>query len=268
MLALFLTEAATGSLLALLLVPPRAAGRAFFRYCVGQSCVLIVLGLALTSPGTARGAFGWHAAAAILLAASAGLFHARRLNAGLALMIAAAGPAVAGVAANALALVRADGSGTPASWYAVDALSGGILTGSVLVAMILGHFYLNVPGLPIRFLVRLSLVALGAVLIRGALIGSSIAMNWGSLGPLFGLLLDTGGGAPPEATLDPFALIFLLVHVLFGVAAPAIFAFMAWRTARISSTQSATGILYVTLIVVIMGELAGRYLTSTTGLPL
>jgi hypothetical protein len=41
---------------------------------------------------------------------------------------------------------------------------------------------------------------------------------------------------------------------------------MAWETARIRSTQSATGILYVVTIVVFLGELLSMLLIDKTGL--
>ena len=48
--------------------------------------------------------------------------------------------------------------------------------------------------------------------------------------------------------------------MLFGLLGPAAFAFMVHETARIRSTQSATGILYIAVIFVMYGELLARYL--------
>ena len=42
---------------------------------------------------------------------------------------------------------------------------------------------------------------------------------------------------------------------------------MVGRTVRIGSTQSATGLLYVTMIFVLIGELISRYLYMTMGVP-
>ena len=47
---------------------------------------------------------------------------------------------------------------------------------------------------------------------------------------------------------------------LVGLAAPAVLCWMAWQTARIRSTQSATGILYVVVIFCFLGELLGQLL--------
>jgi hypothetical protein len=43
---------------------------------------------------------------------------------------------------------------------------------------------------------------------------------------------------------------------------------MTWETAKIRSTQAATGILYVDLFVVIIGELVAKYVLQATGLPI
>jgi len=42
-----------------------------------------------------------------------------------------------------------------------------------------------------------------------------------------------------------------------GLVAPLVLTWMAWQTARIRSTQSATGILYVVVIFCFLGELTG-----------
>ena len=58
--------------------------------------------------------------------------------------------------------------------------------------------------------------------------------------------------------------IFLWQRVLFGLGGPAVLAWMTWETAKLRATQSATGILYVDLFMVMIGELVAKYLLSTT----
>jgi hypothetical protein len=62
--------------------------------------------------------------------------------------------------------------------------------------------------------------------------------------------------------------LWLPVRWLVGFVAPLIFGLMAYSAARIRSTQSATGILYVASVCVILGELVGVLLARQTGLPL
>jgi hypothetical protein len=57
----------------------------------------------------------------------------------------------------------------------------------------------------------------------------------------------------------------LLVRWGLGIVAPVVLGWMAWETARIRSTQSATGILYVVVIVCFLGELTSQLLVDKTG---
>lgn len=264
MLSLFLTEAAIGSLIVLLMIPPRDAGRRFFRFTVSQSAVLIALGEALAVQE--RGAdlttalFG---GSCVALLAAAGLFQIGRLEAAYRTMIAGTLPALAAGILDVLAFVpEPELSAFTRILYALDGLTSGLLLGSVLISMILGHTYLNAPGLSIRHLQRLSMLFMAAVAARMAVAGVWLARGGSALGPTLALLFHTGDAPLPDGAGDPFLLVFVLVHVLAGMVVPAVLAVMVWRTAAIASTQSATGILYVALVLVIMGELAGRYLLT------
>jgi hypothetical protein len=59
--------------------------------------------------------------------------------------------------------------------------------------------------------------------------------------------------------------LWLGVRWLVGLVGPLALAWMAWETARIRSTQSATGILYVVVILVLIGELTSQLLLARTG---
>jgi len=54
---------------------------------------------------------------------------------------------------------------------------------------------------------------------------------------------------------------------LFGLLGPVVLAYMTWETAKIRSTQSATGILYVDFFTVIVGEVLAKYLLVATTVP-
>jgi protein NrfD len=62
--------------------------------------------------------------------------------------------------------------------------------------------------------------------------------------------------------------VFVWMRVLFGIAGPASLLWFVWKTVEIRSTQSATGILYVQLFLVMSGELLAKYLRVAAGLPL
>ena len=62
--------------------------------------------------------------------------------------------------------------------------------------------------------------------------------------------------------------IFVWMRVLFGLAGPISLLWFVWKTVEIRSTQSATGILYVQLFLVLAGELLAKYLRVAAGFPL
>ena len=82
-------------------------------------------------------------------------------------------------------------------------------------------------------------------------------MTWQpGLGPSFRHYIMSAGG------------IFFWQRVLFGLAGPALLSYLTWETAKIRSTQSATGILYVDFFTVVVGEVLAKYLLLVTRVPL
>jgi DMSO reductase anchor subunit len=55
------------------------------------------------------------------------------------------------------------------------------------------------------------------------------------------------------------------VRVVFGLLVPIAASLMTWRTARIRSLDSATGLLYVVTALIIAGEIVARSLYFLTG---
>lgn len=145
------------------------------------------------------------------------------------------------------------------SWLALPSvLSGALLTGAVTLAMILGHYYLNYPKLSIEPLQSLTLAFVITAALRALLFllvnGLVLAFEIPGPDPDRGFFLDN---ALP-----------LLQRGLFGVLGPCLLAGMSWETARISSTQSATGILYGAMVLVAVGELSAAWFQVTCHLPL
>jgi hypothetical protein len=114
--------------------------------------------------------------------------------------------------------------------------------------MLLGHSYLISPSLSIRPLMRLLAAVAVAVAARAAADGYALA-RWTADHSL--------GSLTTEETL------WLPVRWLVGFAAPLALDWMAWQAARIRSTQSATGILYVVVIFCFLGELMGLLLRDS-----
>jgi hypothetical protein len=129
------------------------------------------------------------------------------------------------------------------------ALSGLVL-GLTLAAMLLGHWYLNVPGMELAPLRRLIVVAAGAVGLQIVLSGADLA-----------------AGLSAGASLGVSGWLFVALRWSFGLVGVLGLLWMAWETLKIPNTQSATGILYVAVIGVFVGELTAALLSAESAFP-
>lgn len=260
---LFLTHASLG-LLALLLFVPDVAGRGFFKFCSGTVAVMTTwaLGLLLRRYGLGGGAEAPGGERYALLIASTGalltlaLLHNRawhfdwqRLRRPLLWLGAGAGVLVVFATAPPGGRVLVTASG----------LSSALLLGAGAAAMILGHWYLVVLDLPISALRRLTVVLVVGLALRALIVGLAL------FGPFQSGLTAAGQVAVGLWSLDG---VFVWMRLLFGLVAPLSLIGFIWKTVEIRSTQSATGILYVELFLVMAGELLACYLRVVAGVAL
>ncbi len=139
------------------------------------------------------------------------------------------------------------------NWMAwSDAITSGLLLGSTVTAMLVGHSYLISPGLTIRPLMTMLIVCGLCLLARIVVLGIATL-------PLLSCDIL-------NAMSDDYWLWFI-PRCLIGIGGPLVFGILTYRTARIGSTQSATGILYVVVICTFIGELFGMLITRATGTP-
>jgi len=161
-------------------------------------------------------------------------------------------------------------------------LAGALALGGIMTAMLLGHWYLNTPtasGRPLEFSTTLTLVALGIAFACALLLGPStlklhnpgVALSPGTS------IIDKGSGGivittpTPQPTgaagqqptsevrqapLDTSAFVWL--QYLMGFAAPLVLGYLALRLTRERSFQSATGMLYLCVAFIFIGEILGR----------
>jgi hypothetical protein len=246
-MSLFLLEAGAGTALLLLFFPARDLGRGFF--ALHGLLALAFVGLAaLARPAGLSPALS--IAAAALLAAYTAAARAGRIGAARPLLAAGAACAIAGVARVALAAPRPGGD----AWTVAGAILGGLFFGAVLLTMNLGHWYLISRSLPFRLLAR------------GAALFAALAAGRAAL-----LAVAVASGASREGlsallSLEKDALFFLF-RVLWGILGPLALSYFIWKTADMRSNQAATGLLYVALVFVLIGELLSSYLTVATGFP-
>ena len=147
-----------------------------------------------------------------------------------------------------------------AGWLAAGLVLGALLFGGVIWAMNLGHWYLVSKSLPFGLLVKateaLAVLALGRTVLALVALGFLARTSRGPAGDALADLLDP--------MRDGF---FFGSRVLWGLAAPLVLAPFVVKTARMKSNQAATGLLYVGVVFVLVGELLAAYLTLRSGLP-
>jgi hypothetical protein len=243
MLATFCLRLALGMMAALLLFPSNLVNQRFYR-----SHFLIVLGLTVVA------AFTMTYRSGSLVAATAAIILA--LFGSLAWSLDGAPCGRVFIALTTLALGAAVGitwqsalEGTTLS-RCVDEFTSAAVLGTAMTAMLMGHSYLVAPSMSITPLMRLLGGLFIALLLRMAVAGAAY-LSWAT--------------ERSPVTLTSEAFYWLPVRWLVGFAAPLILAWMAWQAAKIRSTQSATGILYVVVILCFLGELCGLLLLESTG---
>jgi hypothetical protein len=134
----------------------------------------------------------------------------------------------------------------------VSVVTSGLVLGITFAAMLLGHWYLNSPGMeldPLRRLLEFMGLAVVAQMLMSAV---------GLSGELHFL------GSEPHAAWW----IFVLLRWSFGLVGVLALIVMAWQTLKIPNTQSATGILYVAVIGTFVGELMALLLSAESVYPL
>jgi len=129
-------------------------------------------------------------------------------------------------------------------------LLAGFIFSSALFAMNLGHWYLNVHGLPIHHLKRAVFVFWIFLLLRiiwdGVILISGEILYRGEMISLFHFMTKLDG--------------FLIgVALFFGTLFPFIGLFFVRGTLALKNPQATTGILYVILCSLLLGDIAYKY---------
>jgi protein NrfD len=257
---LFLLHLSLGLLATLPLVPDRA-GRAFFKLCSASAAFMTTAGLGLAyrrwglAGGLgAPGGDDYRLALALtagFLAATV-LYNRARHFGWTAIWRTCAW---AGIALGLAAAVAA----SPGPLFTLADLTSALLLGAAVSAMVLGHYYLVVLDLPIAALRRLTVLLIAALVLRGVVVGFVLAS------PVHAGYEEARAIAVGLWSPDG---IFVWMRLLFGIAGPLSLVYFIWKTVEIRSTQSATGILYVQLFLVLAGELLAKYLRVAAGFPL
>lgn len=134
-------------------------------------------------------------------------------------------------------------------WW-LEPIGSGLVLGLTLAAMLLGHWYLNWPGMELAPLRRL--------------------LKWIAAATVFASVVAICGLAihmkQSESLASNFWM-FISIRWVFGLLGVFVTNWMAWKTLEIPNTQSATGLLYVSVIGAFTGELAAILLSELAGCP-
>ena len=228
----FLCRFGWGLSIALVLTPAALVPAGFFRVNM-----LVVLGLAtlaaLLCGQSLTGPLWLLPAAAAVTAWMASIaWYAERTRPGIVLC----GVTALLLAAATAFIQLAPGSETAVPWTSGlanagigvgGALLSGLVTGLTVHAMLLGHWYLNAPGMRVD--------AVAGALLAGAATASV-------------------PGGPTTAAL-------VSLRWLAGLTGLPVLLWLSRKTLDIPNTQSATGILYVACLAAILGELTAQLLT-------
>jgi hypothetical protein len=136
-------------------------------------------------------------------------------------------------------------------WHALAATTSGAALGLVFASMLLGHWYLNAPGMELAPLRKLLMASAVAILAESAIATA-------------GLIAEINA----QSHITVAWQLFVLLRWSFGLIGVLALLWMAWRTLDIPNTQSATGILYVAVLGVFIGELTGLLLSAESAYPL
>jgi len=260
-LFLFLAHLGVGIVCTLLFVA-REAGVKFFRFNAGLAAILIAVALAFRYQGFGDADNDLSRLALNALVVS---------EAGLAVYWATVGRMLARVRPLLVAVIVASGLtaivlqalGVSMGWSlparvltVASFLSSAALLGGACTAMILGHWYLVIPSMQVSHLQAIVRIHIGSMVVRVAVVAAAVFVaiaTWEpGTGPSFRYYITSVSG------------IFFWQRVLFGLAGPALLSYLTWETAKIRSTQSATGILYVDFFTVVVGEVLAKYILLAT----
>jgi hypothetical protein len=140
--------------------------------------------------------------------------------------------------------------------YPLAFLTGALALGAVATGMLLGHWYLIDLGLSIEPLRRLFRYFVAVLVIQLVVLGVTV------------LAMGLGPGTAAVATLWHDHRALLAARIVLGPLAALGLGWMIHRTLQIPQTMAATGLFYIAILFVVVGEILGRLILFRTSLPL
>ena len=256
-LSIVLVQLSIGGLLLTALLPPRVIHSSFFSVNSLIGAVASGLALVLTKFVLMEEWVYVRFLGLTVLGATAayGAYRLEKPELGRILLVLAG---IVGLVFGLLPLaghtLTARGLRTCAPWFfEAGMMAGALLLGATTVAMILGHWYLIMHRLSFVYLQRFAQLLLGAVALRWIVFLATLTM------------LSRFDPSLAATIINPLwsghgDLFFFISRVFWGLVLPLVLGIAVLRCVLRRANQAATGLLYVTLICVLFGELFAAYL--------
>jgi hypothetical protein len=142
--------------------------------------------------------------------------------------------------------------------YSISFFLSSLLLGNVTVGMLIGHWYLIDTGQTLEPFIRIYKFFVFSLILQAAFLAFFFLLLF-----LFGVSHGTEGIVKlwnQHSTL-------LATRLIVGCLAPLILSGMIWRTLMIPHTMAATGLFYIALLGVFVGEILGKQILALTSLP-
>jgi hypothetical protein len=266
---IFFYQVALGGLFALAATPFQELERAFYKSTAGVLFVIALLSLwgksQLYWESPSHG-LAWLAGAEILLHVSFTVslacylislwgekqrFRARSFSTAVL-------TGLAGLLLSAQSFYRAPAVSFETFLYPMSFLLSAFLLGSVTVGMLIGHWYLIDTGQSLDPFVRIYRFFLVALIVQSLFFILALPVLY---------FLGSNASAVNLQRLWSNHSTLLVLRSLVGQIAPLILAWMIWRTLLIPHTMAATGLFYIALLGVFVGEILGRQILALSSLP-
>ncbi|MBI4515800.1 MAG: hypothetical protein HY699_08290 [Deltaproteobacteria bacterium] len=143
--------------------------------------------------------------------------------------------------------------------YPLSFIISALLLGAVTTGMLLGHWYLIDRHLPLAPFERMLKLFIRVLVAQAGLL---------LIGPL---CLAIAGSAETGVSLSHLLAdhrLLLGLRLLLGPLASAGLAWMIRETLKVPQTMAATGLFYIAILAVLVGEFLGRFILFRTALPL
>lgn len=143
--------------------------------------------------------------------------------------------------------------------YPLSFFLSALLLGSVTVGMLIGHWYLIDTGQTLDPFVRI---------FKFFVISLAVQSGFSLVAFLSLHFLGTDQSVVEIERLWTDHSTLLITRIVIGYLGPLILSWMIWRTLLIPHTMAATGLFYIALLGVFVGEILSRQILALTSLPL